>query len=210
MTIDPIVIGPAIVTGLQSIVSREVAGTDVAVVTVGSFQSGFKENIIPDTAELMLSVRTFEAGVRDRVLGAISRVAAGEAAARGAEQGPDVVLVESFPPVVNAVASTDRVRGAFTTAFGAAALVDPGLVTGSEDVGLLASAAGAECVYWLLGGADPALFAAAADASDLVNMIRAPPSNHSPLFAPMIEPTLTTGVAALTAAARAWLTASEG
>jgi amidohydrolase len=205
VTIDPIVIGAAIVTALQSIVSREVAGTDVAVLTVGSFQSGVKENIIPDTAELGLSVRTFEPGVRDRVLTAIHRVATGEASAHGAVQDPDVVLLESFPALINSPESTDRVRSAFATKFGASTIVDPGLVTGSEDVGLLAGAAGAECVYWLLGGADPTLFAGAASAQDLVNIVRDLPSNHSPLFAPMIEPTLTTGVATLTAAARAWL-----
>ncbi|MEP7765170.1 amidohydrolase [Sanguibacter sp. 25GB23B1] len=205
VTIDPIVIGASIVTRLQTIVSREVAGTDVAVLTVGAFHAGFKENIIPDSAELSLSVRTFEAGVRDRVLAAIHRVAAGEAAAGGAIREPDVVLVESFPAVVNSSASTDRVRQAFTTAFGTDTLVDPGLVTGSEDVGLLASAAGAECVYWLLGGADPSHFAAAQSTAEVLSTVRDLPSNHSPLFAPTIEPTLTNGVATLTTAALAWL-----
>ncbi len=210
VTIDPVVIGASIVTGLQSIVSREVAGTDVAVITVGSFHAGLKENIIPDTAELALSVRTFDAGVRERVIAAIERVATGSAAAHGAVQDPDVVLAESFPAVINTADSTDRVHRAFATQLGAAALVDPGLVTGSEDVGLLATAAGADCVYWLLGGADPAAFATATGAEDVVAIVRDLPSNHSPLFAPMIEPTLTTGVTALTTAARAWLAPQPG
>ncbi|MDT7614830.1 MAG: hypothetical protein QOF00_2277, partial [Pseudonocardiales bacterium] len=84
-------------------------------------------------------------------------------------------------------------------------VVDPGLVTGSEDVGLFATAAGVPCVYWLLGGADPAAFAGATTRDELVAVVATLPSNHSPLFAPVVEPTLTTGVAALVAAAREWL-----
>jgi len=87
--------------------------------------------------------------------------------------------------------------------------VDPGLVTGSEDVGLLATAAGVPCVYWLLGGADPAAFAAAGTRDELAAVVASLPSNHSPLFAPVVEPTLTTGVAALVAAAREWLPSGD-
>jgi hypothetical protein len=84
-------------------------------------------------------------------------------------------------------------------------IVDPGPVTGSEDVGMLASAAGAPCVYWLLGGTDPADFGGATTVDELAARSRDLPSNHSPMFAPVIEPTLSTGIGALTAAARIWL-----
>ena len=84
-------------------------------------------------------------------------------------------------------------------------VVDPGAIAGSEDVGLLAVEAGAPCVYWALGGADPARFAGLTVAEELLGVIRTLPSNHSPLFAPVIEPTLTVGTAALVNAARAWL-----
>jgi amidohydrolase len=204
-TIDPVVIGAAIVMRLQTVVSREIGGTDVAVVTVGSFHSGTKENIIPDRAELMLSVRTFDLGVRERVLGAVRRIAIGEAAAGGATLEPDVVLVESFPAVVNTRAATGRVRTAFATTFGAAAIVDPGLVTGSEDVGMLATEAGADCVYWLLGSAAAVHFAGASTPESLLDVVRGLPSNHSAEFAPTIEPTIGCGVTALVTAARAWL-----
>ena len=80
-----------------------------------------------------------------------------------------------------------------------------GRMTGSEDVGMLASAAGAPCVYWLLGGADPADFGGATTIDELTARSRDLPSNHSPMFAPVIEPTLSTGIGALTAAARTWL-----
>ena len=84
-------------------------------------------------------------------------------------------------------------------------VVDPGPVTGSEDVGVLATAAGAPCVFWLLGGADPALFAGAADLDGIRAVMAGLPSNHSPAYAPVVQPTLTLGVRALVAAARAWL-----
>jgi hypothetical protein len=84
-------------------------------------------------------------------------------------------------------------------------VLDPGPVTGSEDVGLLATAASAPCAYWLLGCADPALFAGITSLDEARAIVETLPSNHSPLFAPLIEPTLRTGIAALTSAARAWL-----
>ena len=83
--------------------------------------------------------------------------------------------------------------------------MDPGPVTGSEDVGILATAAVAPCVFWLLGGADPTAFAGATDIAAMHRVLHGLPSNHSPRFAPVIEPTLQVGVAALTRAARTWL-----
>jgi hippurate hydrolase len=88
---------------------------------------------------------------------------------------------------------------------GEAAVIDPGPVTGSEDVGVFALTAEAPCVFWILGGADPALFAGAATAQELLAVMAGVPSNHSPQYAPVIEPTLGVGVAALVAAAKEWL-----
>jgi len=84
-------------------------------------------------------------------------------------------------------------------------VVDPGTVTGSEDVGILAAAAGAPLVYWLLGGADPGRFEAASTVADIAKVVGSLPLNHSPEYAPLPEPTLQNGVAALVVAARAWL-----
>jgi amidohydrolase len=202
-SVDPIVMAAATVLRLQGIVSREVAAAEEAVVTVGALRAGTKENIIPDSAELLLSVRTFDPAVRERVLAAISRIVQAEALASGAPQDPSITMFESFPAVVNDPAACARTRDGFSDA--GLLVVEPGAVTGSEDVGLLATAAGAPCVYWLLGGADPALFAQAADIPAIAAIVRSLPSNHSPLFAPVIEPTLQTGVRALTSAARTWL-----
>lgn len=84
-------------------------------------------------------------------------------------------------------------------------VVEPGPVTGSEDVGLLATASGAPCAYWLLGGAEPAAFAGARGIEEIAAIVATLPSNHSPHFAPVIEATISVGVAALTRAAQAWL-----
>jgi hippurate hydrolase len=205
-SVDPVLMAAATVLRLQGIVSRELAATDTAVVTVGALHAGTKENIIPDEAELLLSVRTFDPGVRSRTLDAIERVVRGEAAASGAPREPEITVLESFPAVINDAAACDRVREAFDSFFGPGLVLDPGPVTGSEDVGLLAGP-GVPCVYWLLGGADPALFAGIATVAEAAEIVRGLPSNHSSLFAPVIEPTLRTGVAALACAARTWLPA---
>ncbi|MFD7710237.1 amidohydrolase [Streptomyces sp. NPDC059785] len=206
-TVDPVLMAAATVMRLQGIVSREVAGHATAVVTVGALHAGTRGNIIPDRAELRLSVRTFDPAVRDGVLAAVARVVRAEAAASGAPCDPEITVTESFPAVVNDPGAASRVERALADALGPGLVVDPGPVTGSEDVGVLATAADCPCVYWLLGGADPQTFAGAGDHDALARVARGLPSNHSPHFAPVIEPTLTTGVGALVAAARAWLTA---
>lgn len=205
-TIDPVIMAASTVTRLQAVVSRETAATDAAVVTVGQLHSGTKNNIIADEATLGLSIRSASVPVRTRVIAAVHRIIRAEAAASGAEREPEIIAKESFPVLVNDAAATERTVAAFHGAFGEARVLDPGIVTGSEDVGVLATAAGAPLVYWLLGGSDAAEFQAAAAAGTVDTTI---PSNHSPFFAPVIHPTLGTGVAALAVAALEWLDAAE-
>ena len=197
-TVDPVVMAASTVMRLQTIVSREVAAGDAAVVTVGTLHAGTKENIIPDDASLGVNVRYFDEAVRTRVLGAIHRIVEGEAAAAGAPEPPSVTTRDSFPPVVNDPAETERTRDVLAAHFGADRVIDPGPVSGSEDVGVLATAADVPIVYWLLGGWDPAAFQAAFLAGTTDRDI---PSNHSPRFAPVPHPTLETGVEALVVAA---------
>ena len=204
-TVDPVVMAAATVMRLQGIVAREVAATDMAVVTIGALRAGTKGNIIPDEAELLLSVRTSDTVVRAKVLTAIERIVRAEAQASGAAREPLVEPTESAPAVVNDAAAVDRTRRALAGVVGAARVIDPGPVTGSEDVGVLAAAAGAPLVFWLLGGADPAPFAAAAGHADIARIVAGLPSNHSPLYAPAEDPTIRIGVDALSAAAREWL-----
>jgi amidohydrolase len=201
--VDPVVMAAATVLRVQAIVSREIPAGETAVVTIGTLHAGTATNIIPDRAELGFSVRTFSTDVRDRVLAAITRIACGEAAVGGAPIPPDVELTSSFPAVINDEAACARTLPALRSV--SPMIVDPGPVTGSEDVGMLATAAGAPCVYWLLGGADPAGFDGATTIDEIAARSRDLPSNHSPMFAPIIEPTLSTGIGALVAAARIWL-----
>ena len=204
-SVDPVVMAAATVMRLQGIVAREVSATDMAVVTVGALRAGTKNNIIPDDAELLLSVRSYDTAVRDSVLKAIERIVRAEAQASGAAKEPQVEPTESAPAVVNDAAAVDRTRGALAGVVGAERVIDPGPVTGSEDVGVLAAAAGVPIVFWLLGGADPAAFAGAAGPGDIARIVADLPSNHSPLYAPVEDPTIRIGVDALTAAAREWL-----
>jgi amidohydrolase len=208
-SVDPVVMAAATVMRLQGIVSREIAGTQTAIVTVGALRAGTKENIIPDDAELLVSIRSFDRAVRDQVVTAVERIVRAEASASGAPREPDIVLLNSFPAVVNDEPASARTREYFEADLGPGLVFDPGLVTGSEDVGILATAAGAPCVFWLLGGADPGAFAGAAGLDDVARIARDLPANHSPLYAPAIEPTLGTGVAALQSAARGWLPAAR-
>ncbi len=197
-TVDPVVMAASTVMRLQTIVSREVAAGDAAVVTVGTLHAGTKENIIPDDAYLGVNVRFYDEAVRARVLAAIERMVRGEAAAGGAPEPPTITTRDSFPPVVNDPVETERTRGVLAARFGAERVIDPGPVAGSEDVGLLATAVGVPIVYWLLGGWDPAAYQAAFAAGTTDRDI---PSNHSPRFAPVPHPTLETGVEALVVAA---------
>jgi metal-dependent amidase/aminoacylase/carboxypeptidase family protein len=136
------------------------------------------------------------------VLASIERIVTAEAAASGAPREPEIVYDERFPLTVNEPAATERTAAALRRALGDERVIDPGLVSGSEDVGVLASAAGAPLVYWFLGGSDPTLFGDALETGRMPDDI---PSNHSPHFAPLIDPTLEAGVVALVAAAREWL-----
>ncbi|MEU7181381.1 MULTISPECIES: amidohydrolase [Streptomyces] len=196
-TVDPILMAAAFVQRVQSVVSREVAPKDQAVVTVGAFHAGETSNVIPDRAVVRLSVRSFDETVRTAVLAAIDRIARAEAAASGAPREPEIEAQESFPVTVNEPGTLREVNEAFAQLLGPQQLFAYEPVAGSEDVGLLATAADAPLYYWWLGGWDPEEFHTAFAAGRLADL----PSNHSPRFVPVVRPTLTTGVQALTVAA---------
>ena len=99
-SIDPVVMAAATVLRLQTIVSRELAPTEAAVVTIGALQAGTKENVIPDEAIIKLNVRTFDEGVRKRVLAAIERIVNAEAAASGAPKPPEITPLDRYALVV--------------------------------------------------------------------------------------------------------------
>ncbi|HPT95198.1 MAG TPA: amidohydrolase [Microbacteriaceae bacterium] len=205
VTVDPVVMAAAVVMRLQTVISPDIAGTDVAVLTVGSIHAGEAPNVIPDSASLQLSIRSYDTAVRDRMIAAIERIVRGEAAAAGADREPRVELLYELPAVFNDADAVARVGAAMQSELEGIMVIDPGVITGSEDVGRFAEAAGVPCVYWILGGADPAHFAGLASVAEITERVMSLPSNHSPQFAPAIMPTLGIGIRALVTAARSWL-----
>lgn len=203
-SIDPIIMAASTVLRLQTIVSREVAATEAAVLTVGVLQAGTKENVIPDEALIKLNVRTFDEGVRKRVLAAIERIVNAEAQASGAPRPPEITPLDSYPLNVNDKAASDRVAAAFRAHFSADRVHHTGPAPASEDFGCFGTEWNAPSVFWFVGGTDPTLYAKA-KAEGRLNEL---PVNHSPHFAPVLHPTLKTGVEAMVTAALAWNAAS--
>jgi hippurate hydrolase len=202
-SIDPVVMAAATVMRLQTIVSREVAAAEAAVVTVGALQAGAKENVIPDEAIIKLNVRTFDAAVRTRVLAAIERIVNAEAAASGALRKPEITTLDSYPLNVNDRDASQRVVNAFRAHFGADRVRESGPAPASEDFGSFGTEWKVPSVFWFVGGTDPDTYARA-KAENRLNEL---PVNHSPKFAPVLHPTLQTGTETLVVAARAWLAA---
>jgi amidohydrolase len=200
-SIDPVVMAAATVMRLQTIVSREVAPTDSAVVTIGSLQAGTKENVIPDEAVIKLNVRTFDEGVRKRVLAAIERIAKAEAAASGAPRPPEITPLDQYSSVRNDANATKKLVDAFLENFPAGSIEQTKPTMASEDFGCFGAGWDVPAVYWFFGGDDPAVYAKAKNEGKLSSL----PTNHNPAFAPVIHPTLETGVKALVVGAHAWL-----
>ncbi|RZQ63096.1 amidohydrolase [Amycolatopsis suaedae] len=203
-TVDPVVLAASVVLRLQTIVSRELAATEQAVVTVGSLHAGTTHNVIADRAVLEVNVRTFDATVRDRVLAAIGRIVRGEAQAAGAPAEPEITEIATFPVTSNDEHATESLTAAFRAHFPDGSVLDAPLVTGSEDFGEFGTAAGVPSVFWLVGGMDPEKVMTAMAQGRFESDI---PSNHSPLFAPVLHPTLRVGVETLVVGALNWLTA---
>ena len=187
--VDPIVLGSAIVTRLQSVISREIAASETAVLTVGSFHAGTKSNIIPDSAVLQLNTRAFSEEVSKHLHEAIERIVRSECEAARCPEPPEFKYYDQCPLTSNDESVTAQVRAAFDDFFGENS-VDLAQVPASEDFSIIPDAFGIPYSYWGLGG-----FADQQNA----------PGNHSPAFAPDMEPTLDRGVEALVVAASAWL-----
>jgi hippurate hydrolase len=197
-TIDPIVIAARTILALQTITSREVKPGEMAVVTVGYIHAGTKNNIIPDQAELGLTVRTRNAEVRKQVLAAIERITKAEAEAGGAPRAPLLDHYESTDLVYNDPALAQRMKGTLEAALGKDNVVMEEPIPASEDFSYFVEQ-GIPGFYFSLGGADPEKFAQAEAAGTML------PSNHSPLFAPDVDPALRTGIAAEVAVLRGLL-----
>jgi len=202
-SVDPVVMAAATVLRLQTVVSREVAANEAAVLTIGALQAGTKENVIPDEAIIKLNVRTFDEGVRTRVLAAIERIVNAEAAASGAPRPPEITPLDRYTLVTNDPEATTRVHDAFRSCFPAERVRGTQPTMASEDFGTFGTEWGAPSVFWFVGGIDPELYERASRAGKLGEV----PTNHNPRFAPVIHPTLETGIETLVVAAQAWLSA---
>jgi amidohydrolase len=191
-TIDPILMASRFVVDVQSVISREKDPMQMGVISIGAINGGSAGNIIPDTVTLRGTIRSYDPKVREKLLEGVRRVAAAEAAMAGAP-APDVSLVDGGKAVVNDTALTERTVPVFKAAFGdkAYALEYPN--TASEDYSEFILA-GVPSVFFGIGVYSPERVAAAKAGGPPL------PGNHSPEFAPVPEPTIRTGVEAMSLA----------
>jgi hippurate hydrolase len=199
-TKDPIVLAAKIVLALQTIVSRETRPVDPAVVTVGSIQGGTKHNIIPDEVKLQLTLRSYSDKVREHTLAAVKRICLGEAIAAGIPEDrmPIVKTAEQefTPATFNDPALTRRVRGALTAWLGEDNVKTIDAEMGGEDFSRYGrTAERVPICMFRLGAVAPAAVAESQQKGTAL------PSLHSNKFAPVPEPTIKTGITAMTAAA---------
>lgn len=199
-TKDPIVIASQIVLALQTIVSREVKPGDPAVVTVGSIHGGTKHNIIPDEVSLQLTVRSYKAETRTQILASIERITVQTARAAGVppDREPKVELnPDKFVPATfNNPDLMDRCAVVLRKALGDAHVQDALPVMGGEDFGRFSlDDLSVPCFMFWLGCIDPQKVAQSRKTGTPL------PSLHSSQFAPLPEPTIRTGVKAMSACA---------
>jgi len=199
-SIDPVIMAAATTLRLQTIVSREIAPDDSAVVTVGSLQAGTKENIIPDDATLKLNIRTFDEDVRTHVMAAVKRICCAECQASNTPKAPEFTTISHYPLTENDAAATARVAEAFDAVFGELSYETPRR-SASEDFSVFGREWKVPYVFWFVGGTDKEVFLNAQN-NKAINTI---PSNHSPQFAPVLHPTLKTGFQTMITAAAVWL-----
>ena len=195
---DPIVLAAQVVMALQTIVSRENSPFDPAVVTVGSIHGGTRYNIIPDEVNLQLTVRTYKEEVRKRILASIERITKGVAMAAGIPEDRAPIIKASDTEITGSTYNdpqlTERLATAFRRTLGEENVTLLAPIMASEDFGYLSLDRKIPSMIFWLGAVDPAKVKLSKDTGTPL------PSLHSPLFAPVPEPTLRTGVKAMTAA----------
>jgi hippurate hydrolase len=196
-TRDPIVLASRIVLALQTLVSRENNPFDPAVVTVGSFHAGTKNNIISDEAKLQLTVRSYPVEVQKKLIDGIRRIARGEAIAAGLPEDkmPEISISETAPSTFNTAQFSDRLRTLFTDHFGAQRVVETKPIMASEDFSQYwrSDESKQAVIFWVGGTPRDKWEAAGGDETRL-------PGLHSPLWAPDADAVISTAIEALTVA----------
>lgn len=182
----------------------ESAGSDHdqirADAAIGSLQAGTKENIIPDDATLKLNIRTYDEQVREHMLDAVKRICHAECAASNAPRPPEFTTLSKYPLTHNDQRAAEHVMEAFKAEFADDASESKPRAA-SEDFSVFGRAWQVPYVFWFVGGSDPQAYEEARRQGTL-NML---PSNHSPRFAPVLDPTLKVGLRAMLTAASVWL-----
>ncbi|MGW1283527.1 amidohydrolase [Streptomyces sp. NPDC002586] len=201
-TVDPVVTAAYLVTRLQTVVSRELAAGESAVLTVGRVEAGTRHNIIPSEARISLNLRSQSEQVRQRMLAAIRRIAHGECLAAGCPREPEVTVGNTFPMTVNDAATDAAVAAVHREVFGADTVFDPGPAMGSEDFPELALGS-IPYAYWFVTTTPPQVWDQA-PGDTVPEKFAAVPSNHSPHFAPDLS-TVAPGIRTLVSGALAVL-----
>jgi amidohydrolase len=196
---DPILMAAEFVVLAQGIVSRQIDAQQPAVLTVGTIHGGLKRNIIPEEVTMGLTLRTYSEALRDQIIAAVRKTAEGVAVAYNvpADRMPivNVSQTEITPPVINDAAFTERLRKVAMAAIGPDHVQKCDPLMGSEDVGLFSLDNSIPAVLFWLGASDPGKLGESRKSG--VEL----PGPHSPLFAPVYEPTIRTGVITMTAMA---------
>jgi amidohydrolase len=189
VTIDPVMEAAHFIVDVQSVISREKDSSKFGVITIGSVQAGNAGNVIPDTATVRGTIRSYDNDVRLKMLDGINRTAKAVAMMADAPE-PEIKLSEGAKSVVNDNALTERGAAVLKAAFGdkAQRMREPG--SASEDYSEFVMA-GVPSFYFGIGGLDPAMLKKAAAEKMSV------PGNHSPEFAPVPEPSIKTGAEAM-------------
>ena len=196
-SIDPIVIAASIVLRLQTIVSREAPPAEMTVLTIGAIHAGEAENVIPFEAVIKCNVRTITERTRKAVRKAIERIVKAECVAGGCERDPDFEELNSFPLTVNDESIVDKLSEGMSAHFGERYNKDMQFALGSEDFGLLGSSVNKPYCFWFFGGHEAKDW----EKLDEQGKLDSVPTNHSPFFAPVLQPTLNTGAEAMIVAA---------
>jgi|TARA_B100001063_G_C16744686_1_gene546788 hippurate hydrolase len=198
-TVDPIVLSSQIVLALQTIVSREINPLEPAVVTVGSIHGGLKHNIIPDEVRLQLTLRSYSDDVRKKTINNIKRIVKGQALAAGlsADKMPTVILKDEHTPALyNDPDFSNRVLNFIRNEIGSENVHEIPAVMGGEDFGRFGRQEPRipSFLFWLGGTSEE-------DWKRYQKGEIVLASNHSPFFAPIPQPTLSTGIRAMTSSA---------
>ena len=197
-TKDPIVIAANIVTQLQTIVSRQIAPTDPAVVTVGSIHGGTKHNVIPNEVKLQLTLRSYTDEVRNETISSIKKIVKGSAISAGLseENYPVIEIKDEYTPAVfNNPSLVEKIQKSFVKSLGEKNVIKVSPVMGGEDFGMFGRVEPIipTALFWL-GAVNTKVYEKAQKEDSIL------PSLHSDLFLPDAEPAIATGVKAMTSA----------